>query len=218
MVSIRFHDVYVGAHPGYDGHVVAYVDKYDGCRGVLSFWHFYEGGEYFFYADLLFCEDIQTIVMLDYYAFHRHEIVADDDFVPYIHIPRQAKMKACMTHSIREIFEKIYPGKTLLHYNKGHVQALQKDIQTQLRHKTNVLAKVLPWDIVDAVYDTMEPAWTRHQRHYWPRRWDTYKATREVRADSKRAFYNGWDGLRDVLRRSVRDNCVYIGKMARVVA
>lgn len=216
MVSVRFHDVFVGRHPGYAGHATAYVDKYDDPRATFAFWHFYEDGEYFFYADLLFCDDIQTIVVLDYYAFMHHSVAPSEEYVPHIHIPRQAAMKACMLHSIGIVLAKIYPGYKTIPYNKGHFLALQKDIQRQFRHQTNTLAKVLPWDIVDDIYDRMEPAWTRHFRVYWPKRWNTHKAVWENRTDYKRVFYNDWDTLRDILRDTVRENRVYLGKLARV--
>lgn len=223
MPAIRFHEVYVGAHPGYAGHTRAVVDRYDDPRATLAFWLVYHDsedgeGEILFYADLLFCDSIQTIVVLDYYAFRHSSVAPSEDYVPHIHIPRQAKMKACIFLSVREVLSQMYPGYKTLMYNKGHFQALQDAARRECRYKTNTLAKVLPWDIVDAIYDQMEPAWVRHRRVYWPKRWDAYKADWEDRVAYKRLFYNGWETLHETVRASKRDGGrVFLGKLARVV-
>lgn len=205
MVSIRFHDVYVGDHPEYTGRVSAYVDRYDDVRGILALRHSYETSEFFFYADVLFCADIQTIFIMDYYAFHPQ----GDEYVPHIHHVQKTRI----LRSVIIVLQNMYPDDTPRLYNKGTFQALQQDIQCQFRYKTNALARVLPWDIVDDIYILSVPTWTRHRRVFWPKRWDTYKTSRTNRREAKNVFYCDWNALRDI----VCGESDFIGKLARVV-
>jgi len=194
--QIAFFDVYITAFSGrltqYQNQI-AYVQKYDENRAVMSLYESHDDGDEFMFLDLLFCEEANMIYIMDYYGFNFHSWEDQVEYMPH------SEVTGNLTENLRvcqEILKKMYGFNTRI-YNKGNFLALSKEYIDNARWKSQALGSRLPYDLRQYIYDKIVPNWTSHSRKFWKGRWAPYKDVRHTFEAAYDLFFSVVPNLKD---------------------
>ena len=191
--QIAFFDVYI---KGYNGRLtqyqnqMAYVQKYDENRAVMSFYEQHDDGDEFMYLDLVFCEEAKVIYVMDYYGYNFHSWEDTVEYMPHNENARDESLRVCS-----EILKKMY-GYTMRVYNKGAFNATKQKHINIARDQTFAIAPLLPMDISRKIYQTIVPNWTGLSRKFWKGRWAPYMDVRHSYENAMELFYSVVPNLR----------------------
>lgn len=216
MMSVQFADVYISPPKhSRDIHVSMYVEKHNECQSTLAWWTQHDDGDEFIFADVLFCDSIETIFITDYYGFNFHSW---DEWVEYCpELYEQQPEVANYLYEIMHILKKMYPTYKVYRYNKGHYKNLQEKAIQETWDRINAVSNNMIPDIQSLLFQKIVPMWCRFYKKIHKNRWDTHKLCYSNYEEAVELFYYQWDNLKELDDQCVCARSDYLGVISHVV-
>ena len=218
-MKVLFNSVYIKpyTHSRDDCHL-AYFEPLMENRGIVSWWQQHDDGDNFMFLDVLVCEDIQVLFVLDYYGFNFHSF--DDWIETTPKLNRDHWMTKEWLENIYSILKKWYPTYTIYHYNKGLFHRLRESKLNQRWDQVQTLNGHLPKDVLEKIYESMIPEWVYYRHQLCQTRWRDAEMDRDTYEEAIELFYREWDSFKEFVEKINASDLFeseYIKKMARVV-
>lgn len=218
-MKVLFNSVYIKpfSHSRDDCHL-AYFESLTENRGIVSWWQQHNDGDNFMFVDVLVCEDIKVLFILDYYGFNFHSW---DDWL-------ECSPKNNHNHwmtlewlgEIHTILHKWYPNYKIYNYNKGLFHRYRESKLRDLWNQVSTLTSRLPKDVLEKVYYSMIPEWVYYRHQLCNTRWNLSKFHRDTYSEAIELFYRDWDSFKAFVEKIDASSLIereYITKMTRVI-
>jgi hypothetical protein len=191
-------------HPGpfssYDTEEIYHAHRYNAYQGVLAMYMYHTDMRVWVAIDLLFCDDIQTIFITDYFGWNEPSF-SPEETAPFI---RRWKIKNKESYDMVDMFShyymidilrQLYPSYRCYFYNKGHYRQVKEKRMECIYKQIHDFHHDLPLDIIENIASRLKPEWMNyvHQAtaYQWMKmrysKWDGMFKWNELREEMKQA-------------------------------
>lgn len=214
MVSVKFADVYIRPKFSYhDPIITAYIDSASNIK-TMHWWYQHDDGDEFMYIDLLFCDSIKTIFILDYYGYNFHSFEDKVEYTPDMY--NDYEELELIINDIKDTIKEIYPGYKVYRYNKSLFNYLRNTVICHHKKQISALPQLLS-DIEKVLLNKIAPKWTQYKHMPIRNRWKVQKATSRSYAQTVKLYYNDWKNLDEIKRKSINTRTKIINYMSHIV-
>lgn len=157
----------------------------DGISGYLVYWEYDMECEVVFFCNLLFCDEINVVYILDYHGYMTHVSLPDNVYCKQKH-NKNDKVVMCILDDIKKIIIQMFVNiKSVRLYTKANFQS---ELQMYINNiKNSVTVLELPDLVLMNIFKMLCPLWLfyKHNPLKWNDEMNKYEAFTEHQIEFK---------------------------------